>query len=70
MVAFGILALEQRGFRKFELAIMALLLIVLLGFGYDLVRVGPNAAQAARGFIPSLGGMHSVLLAVGISARR
>jgi manganese transport protein len=66
VVAFGILALEQRGFRKFELAIMGLLLIVLLGFIYDLLKVGPNASDAARGLIPSLHGADSMLLAVGI----
>jgi len=66
VVAFGILALEQRGFRQFELAIMGLLFIVLLGFVYDLLQVGPSAAQAARGFVPSLSGIDSVLLAVAI----
>src|SRR5690349_17507470 len=35
-VAFGILALEQRGYRRFELAIAGLLGLVLLGFCYDL----------------------------------
>jgi manganese transport protein len=66
VVAFAILALEQRGFRKFELAIVALLLIVLLGFLYDLLRVGPSAPDALRGLIPSFAGVDSVLLAVGI----
>jgi len=66
VVAFAILALEQRGFRKFELAIMALLFIVLLGFVYDLVKVGPSAPQAVRGLVPSLSGTDSLLLAVGI----
>ena len=36
VVAFGILALQTRGYRRFELAIAALLGIVLLGFAYDL----------------------------------
>lgn len=39
-----ILALEQRGHRRFELAIVGLLGIVLLGFGYDLVTVGADPA--------------------------
>src|ERR1700683_5438999 len=34
VVAFGILALQQRGYRRFELAIAGLLGIVLLGFAY------------------------------------
>jgi manganese transport protein len=39
VVAFGILGLEQHGYRRFELAIAALLGIVLLGFAYDLASV-------------------------------
>ncbi|MGI8613866.1 MAG: Nramp family divalent metal transporter [Nocardioidaceae bacterium] len=66
VAAFAILALEQRGYRRFELAIMALLLIVLLGFAYDLLTVGPSASEAARGFIPGFSGIDSLLLAVGI----
>ncbi len=66
VVAFGILALEQRGFRKFELAIMGLLFIVLLGFLYDFVKVGPSASDAIGGLVPSLKGTQSILLAVGI----
>jgi len=66
VVAFGILALEQRGFRKFELAIMGLLFIVLLGFLYDFVKVGPSASGAIGGLVPRLKGTQSILLAVGI----
>jgi len=66
VAAFGILALEQRGFRKFELAIIGLLFIVLLGFLYDFVKVGPSAHDALRGLIPSLPGTDSLLIAVGI----
>ncbi len=66
VVAFVILALEQRNYRNFELAIMALLGIVLLGFLYDVLRVGPDVSQAAAGFIPSFHGTNSVLLGVGI----
>jgi len=66
VVAFGILALEQRGFRKFELAIMGLLFIVLLGFLYDFGKVGPSASGAIGGLVPRLKGTQSILLAVGI----
>jgi manganese transport protein len=66
MVAFGILALDQRGYRRFELAIIGLLGIVLLGFAYDLVAVHPSAAGIAGGIVPHLGGSASLLLAVGI----
>ncbi len=66
VVAFGILALEQRGYRRFELAIIGLLAIVLLGFAYDLAAVHPSAAGIAGGLVPRLGSSASSLLAVGI----
>jgi manganese transport protein len=66
VVAFGVLALEQRGYRRFELAIAALLGLVLLGFVYDLVAVGAQPGELARGLIPSFGGDGGVLLAAGI----
>ncbi len=66
MVAFGILALEQRGYRKFELAIAALLGIVFLGFVYDLAVVGGSPSGIAAGLVPSLAGQESLLLVTGI----
>jgi manganese transport protein len=66
VVAFGILALEQRGYRRFELAIMGLLGLVLLGFGYDLAAVHPSGADLARGLVPGFGSADGLLLAVGI----
>ncbi len=65
-VAFGILALEHRGYRRFELAIAGLLGIVLLGFGYDLAVVGGSAPGIAAGLVPSLAGKESLLLVTGI----
>ena len=64
--AFGLLALEQRGYRKFELAIVGLLIIVLLGFVYDVFAVGPRASDTLAGLVPHLGGSASLMLAVGI----
>jgi manganese transport protein len=66
MVAFAILGLQQRGFRAFELAIVALLGIVLLGFLYETVHIGPSAHLALEGFVPHLGGASAAYLAVGI----
>ena len=66
VVAFGVLALEQRGYRGFELAIAALLGLVLLGFVYDLIAVGAQPGELAKGLIPSFGGEGGVLLAAGI----
>ncbi len=66
LVAFGILALDQRGYRRFELAIAGLLGIVLLGFGYDLAAVGADPAGAVAGLVPSFTGGGSLLLIAGI----
>jgi manganese transport protein len=66
VVAFGILALEQRGYRRFELAIAGLLGIVLLGFAYDLLQVGADPSGIAAGLVPTFPGGDGVLLAAGI----
>ena len=66
VVAFVILALEQRGYRRFELAIIALLAIVLLGFLYDLILAGASVPGAIGGLVPRLDSPDSVLLAAGI----
>ena len=66
VVAFAILALEQRGYRKFEIAIAALLGIVFLGFVYDLAVVGGSPSGIAAGLVPSLAGQESLLLVTGI----
>ena len=66
VVAFGILALEQRGYRRFELAIVALLGIVSLGFLYDLAVVGTDPVAVAGGLLPRLAGGDSLLLVCGI----
>jgi manganese transport protein len=66
VVAFGILAMEQRGYRRFELAIAALLGLVFFGFAYDLATVGASPAGAAAGLVPDLGGSARLLLVAGI----
>jgi len=66
VVAFGILGLQQRGHRHFELAIAALLGIILLGFLYDLTHVSVQPGAIAGGLIPGFAGVDSVMLAVGI----
>jgi len=66
VVAFGILALQSRGYRRFELAIAGFLGIVFLGFMYDLLQVGVDRGAFAAGLIPHFDGTDSVLLAVGI----
>jgi manganese transport protein len=66
VVAFAILALQTRGYRRFELAIAAMLGLVLLGFLYDFLQVGLEVPGFAAGLVPSFAGTESVLLAVGI----
>jgi len=66
VVAFAILALQSRGYRRFELAIAAMLGLVLLGFLYDFVQIGVEVSGFAAGLIPTFSGTDSVLLAVGI----
>jgi manganese transport protein len=66
VVAFAILALQQRGYRRFEVAITALLVLVLLGFAYDLAVVHASGGGIAGGLVPRFGGSASLLLSVGI----
>jgi manganese transport protein len=54
VVAFGLLTLEQRGYRPFELAIAGLLGLVFLGFAYDLAAVGASSRGVASGLVPGL----------------
>ena len=66
VVAFGILALQSQGYRRFELAIAGLMAIILLGFVYDALHIDGNASSIAGGLVPAFDGSDSVLLAVGI----
>ncbi len=66
VVAFGVLELQRHGFRRFELAITALLGIILLGFLYETLRISPPARASLSGLVPHLGGSAAILLAVGI----
>jgi manganese transport protein len=65
-VSFAILGLQAKGYRRFEVAIAGLLGIIILGFLYDTLRIGFDAGEAAKGFIPGFAGTDSVLLATGI----
>jgi manganese transport protein len=66
VIAFGILELQRRGYRGFELAIAALLGIVFLGFLYETLKIGPSAPDALAGLVPHLAGGSAAYLAVGI----
>ncbi|NMO00021.1 Nramp family divalent metal transporter [Gordonia sp. TBRC 11910] len=67
VVAFAILALEQRGYRKFELAIIAMLAFVGAGFVYVFFAAGHQDYRALiAGLVPDLGGHGAAALTVGI----
>jgi manganese transport protein len=66
VVAFAILALQSRGYRRFELAIGAMLALILLGFLYETLKIGADWGAVAGGFVPGFRGGDAVLLATGI----
>ncbi len=66
VIAFGVLELQTRGFRRFELAITALLGIIFAGFLYETLRIGPSVHGSLAGLVPHLRGASSLYLAVGI----
>jgi manganese transport protein len=66
VVAFGLLGLQQRGARPFEVAITGLLLVVLAGFLYSLVLGGIDASAVASGLRPQFDGKDSLLLATAM----
>jgi manganese transport protein len=66
VAAFGILALQAQGYRRFEAVIAGLLALIVLGFLYDTLSIGFDSGEAAKGFIPGFAGTDSILLATGI----
>jgi manganese transport protein len=65
-IVFGTLALQNHGYRRFELTIWALLGLIFLGFAYETFKVGPSASATLDGLVPHLRGTRSLYLAVGI----
>jgi manganese transport protein len=66
VVAFGLLGLQTRGYRRFEIVIAGMLGVILLGFLVDSLMIDHDAAGIAGGFIPGFAGTDSLLLATGI----
>ncbi|WP_433272131.1 Nramp family divalent metal transporter [Actinosynnema sp. CS-041913] len=64
-VSAGILALAPLRRRRFESVIIGLLAVVLGGFLYQALRLGPPTG-AAEGLVPGFAGADSVLLATGM----
>ncbi|MEV6717590.1 Nramp family divalent metal transporter [Lentzea sp. NPDC051208] len=65
VVSFGILALAPLRRRRFESVIIGMLAIVLGGFLYQTLHLGPLTGAAA-GLVPGFAGVDSVLLATGM----
>jgi manganese transport protein len=65
--AFGILTLQQKGFRRLEAGITALVGVVVASFAFQLIDANPDAGQVGRHLVvPGFGGTESILLATGI----
>jgi manganese transport protein len=65
--AFGILSLQQRGFRRLEAAITVLVGVVVASFAFELLDASPDGGEVAKHlFVPGFAGTESILLATGI----
>ncbi|BBY25669.1 Nramp family divalent metal transporter [Mycobacterium stomatepiae] len=65
--AFAILSLQQRGYRRFELVIIAMVAFVAIGFLYVFLAVGhQHYGQLVAGLVPQMTDRESVGLAVSI----
>jgi len=66
VVAFGVLALQRRGHRPFEVGIVAFLAFVVAGVGFQLFSVGIDPGGLAAGLVPGFDSSGQLVLAVGI----
>src|SRR3712207_5753219 len=66
VVAFGLLALQERGHRPFERAVTGLFAVIVIGFLLTLLRAPVEAGPLAAGLVPGFAGSESLLLATGI----
>jgi manganese transport protein len=66
VVAFALLAVQGRGHRPFETAIVGLLAVILVGFLYSLVAGGVDPLSVAQGAVPRFSGSESLLIAAGM----
>ncbi len=66
VVAFGLLALQERGHRPFERAVAGLFAVIVIGFVITVLRVPIEIGPLAAGLVPGFAGPQSLLLATGI----
>jgi manganese transport protein len=65
--AFGILTLQQKGFRRLEAGITVLVGVVVAAFAFELFDAHPDAGEVGRHLVvPGFAGTESILLATGI----
>jgi manganese transport protein len=65
--AFGILAIQSRGFRGFEAVITALVAVIVAAFAFEVFLARPSVPEVVTGlFVPRFDGTESVLLGAGI----
>jgi manganese transport protein len=65
--AFGILALQQRGFRRLEAVIAGMVGVVVAAFAFEVFETAPSGSEIGRHlFVPGFAGTESILLATGI----
>ena len=64
--SFAILEMQRRGFRTLEAGISALVGVVVLAFGIQVIFAEPKVGDVLGGVIPGFSGPGSVLLATGI----
>jgi manganese transport protein len=66
IAAFGILALQAKGFRRLEAVIVGLIGVIVGAFALQVVLAEPDAGGIVHGLAPRFEDSESVLLAVGI----
>jgi manganese transport protein len=67
VTAFGVLALQERGWRRGEAVITALVGAIVIAFAIEVLLSPVSGSDAAHGlFVPSLPNTEATLLAVGI----
>jgi manganese transport protein len=65
--AFGILALQERGFRRLEAVIAGMVGVIVAAFAFEVFKTEPSGSEIAKHlFVPGFAGTESILLATGI----
>ncbi len=63
---FLLLFLINKGIRKMEAFIIALVAVIGFSFGFEMIFAQPKLTEIAKGFIPSLPNINALYIAIGI----